>query len=118
MNKDQLFVEEHRGLSAREINLIQWLLVETNNLEFVEQIKKTNVITKCGCGCKTIDLQVEGYEPKSGGLTLSAQGFSTESVPVDVILHIRNGLISELEVYAIDDAKEFSLPETDSLVIY
>ena len=115
MSKVQFFIEEHRDLSAREVDLIRWLLTITNHSEFIEQIGKTRVITKCGCGCRTIDLQVEGYEAKSGALNLSAQGFSPEGVPVDVILHVRHGLISELEVYAMDGSKEFALPEVDSL---
>lgn len=117
MSKDKWFIEENRDLSAREVDLIRWLLTVTNNSEFMEQIEKTKVTTKCGCGCRTIDLQVEGYESKSGGVNLSAQGFSPEGVPVDVILYVRHGLISELEVYAMDGTKEFALPEVDSLNI-
>lgn len=116
MRKDQLFVEEHRELSLREIDLIKWLLVTTNNLEFLEQIEKARVISKCGCGCRTIDLEVVEYVSKFDKLiNLDAQGVSPEGVPVDVILHIRHGLISELEIYAMDETEEFSLPEIDKL---
>lgn len=118
MHKEEMFIAEDRDLSVREVDLIRWLLTITNNLEFIEQIEKTKVITKCGCGCRTIDLKVEGYKSKSAGVNLSAQGFSPESVPVDVVLHIRQGLISELEVYAMDGTEKFSLPDVDSLNIY
>src|SRR5262245_48347939 len=117
MNHYEAFVEEHRELRAEEINLIQWLLVATGNLDYVEQIEKTRVVSKCGCGCRTIDLEVEEYEAKSGDLHLSAQGYSTEGVPMDVILHVRRGLISELEVYAMDGTEGFSMPEIDKLNI-
>ena len=112
-----MFIEEHRDLSLKEVNLIKWLLSKTNHSEFIEQIEKTKVISKCGCGCRTIDLQVEGYEAKSGILNLSAQGVSPEGVPVDVILHVRRGLISELEIYSMDETKDFGLPEINQLHI-
>lgn len=117
MSKPKLFIEEYRDLSAIEVDLIRWLLAVTNNSEFIEQVEKTKVISKCGCGCRTIDLQVEGYDAKSGGLNLSAQGISPEGVPVDVVLHIRHGLISELEVYSMNGINEFGLPEIDQLHI-
>lgn len=117
MHKDKLFIAEDRDLAVREIDLIQWLLTGTNNLEFIEQIEKTRVITRCDCGCRTIDLKVEGYKPRSVGVNLSAQGFSPEGVPVDVVLHVRHGLLSELEIYAMDGTEKFSLPEVDRLNI-
>jgi hypothetical protein len=119
MNKSEVFIEEHRNLSVKEVDLIKWLLVTTNNLQFVEQIENAKVVSKCGCGCHTIDLQVEGYEAeaKPSVLNLSAQGLSPENVPVDVVLHVRHGLISELEVYALDGTEEFDLPKIDTLNI-
>jgi hypothetical protein len=117
MSKPPLFIEEHRALSEKEVDLIRWLLMKTNNSGLIEQIEKTRVISKCGCGCPTIDLQVEGFESKPLGLTLSAEGFAPEGIPVGVILHVRGGLLSELEVYSEDGTKEFSLPEINKLQV-
>jgi hypothetical protein len=33
MSKRTLFVEEHRNLSEKEINLIDWFITKTNHLE-------------------------------------------------------------------------------------
>ena len=115
MNKPPFFIEEHRDLSEKEVDLIRWLLTVTDNQELIEQIGKTKVISKCGCGCPTIDLYVEGFETKPLGLILSADGLSPEGTPVGVILHVRGGLLSELEVYSEDGTKEFSLPEINKL---
>jgi len=117
MNKETLFVEEHRDLSAKEVDLIKWLLTKTNHSEFIEQIGKTKVVSKCSCGCPTVDLQVEGYESKPVRFVLSAEGFSPEGIAVGVILHVRNGLVSELEVYSQDGTKVFGLPEIDRLQV-
>jgi hypothetical protein len=75
------------------------------------------VVSKCSCGCPTIDLQVEGYESKPVSLILSAEGFSPDGTPVGVILHVRNGLLAELEVYSQDATKFFELPKIDSLTV-
>lgn len=115
MKKETFFVEDHRDLSTKEINLIKWLLTKTNHSEFIEQIGKTKVVSKCSCGCPTVDLEVEGYESKPITLVLSAEGFSPEGIAVCVILHVRNGLVSELEVYSQNGTKVFGLPVIDGL---
>ncbi len=117
MSSEKFFIQEYRDLSADEVDLIKWILAEYSHLELSEQIKKTKVVSKCSCGCPTIDLQVEGYEQKSEGLMLSAEGFSSAKIPVGVILHVRNGLLSELEVYSKDGTKVFGLPEVDKLYL-
>ena len=117
MSREKFFIEEHRDLSAKEVDLIKWILAEYNHSELLEQIEKTKVISKCSCGCATIDLQVEGYEQKSEGLILSVEGFSSAEIPVGVILHVRNGLLSELEVYSKAGTKVFGLPEIDKLYV-
>ena len=115
MSKEPLFVEEHRDLSAKEADLIEWLLTKNNHSELIEQIGKPSVISKCSCGCPTIDLQGKEYESGPIRLVLFANGFSPEGIPVGVILHVRNGLISELEVYSKGGTKVFGLPEIDKL---
>jgi len=117
MSKEPLFVEEYRDLSVKEVDLIEWLLTKNNHSELVAQIGNTRVISKCSCGCPTIDLQVKDYESGPIRLVLSANGFSPEGIPVGVILHVKNGLISEFEVYSKDATKVFGLPEIDKLQV-
>ena len=117
MGKEPLFIEEYRDLSTKEADLIEWLLTKNNYSELIGQIGKTRVISKCSCGCPTIDLQVKEYESGPIRLVLSANGFSPEGIPVGVILHVGNGLISELEVYSKDGTKVFGLPEIDKLQV-
>jgi hypothetical protein len=54
-------------------------------------------------------------EIKLINLHLSASGYSPEGIPVGVMLHIRNGLLSELEAYSEDGTKVFGLPDTEKL---
>src|SRR6266487_4462699 len=117
MNERTFFVEEQRNLSTEEINLIEWLLINTKHSELIEQIEKAKVISKCSCGCPTVDLEVAGVDKQPINLHLSASGYSPEGILVGIILHVRNGLLSELEVYSEDGTKIFGLPDTDKLKV-
>ena len=117
MNEETFFVEEHRDLSTKERDLIHWLLVETNQPDLQEQIGKAKIVSRCSCGCPTIDLQVVGVNEQPINLHLSASGYSLEGIPVGVILHIKNGLLAELEAYSETGIRVFDLPEIDKLQV-
>jgi hypothetical protein len=112
---------ECRPLTEEETKLLEWLLTNgtSDAKQFVSRIADLNVVGKCTCGCPTIDLALGGNEQrKTGPSTILADfvGKTREGVEVGVIVHAREGEISELEVYAIPDWKgPFSLPSVESL---
>ncbi len=117
MDTKSLRVEEHRDLNQKEIVLMEWLLKETGHSELIAQIKKTKVVSKCSCGCPTIDLQVDSVDEVPLSLHLSAIGLSPEGIQVEVILHVRKGLLFMLEAYPWHGTYTFSLPEIKDLKI-
>ncbi|PMW26745.1 hypothetical protein, partial [Pseudomonas sp. FW305-3-2-15-A-R2A1] len=78
-----------------------------------------NVVGTCTCGCPSIDLARRNHEQRKTGpskLLADFVGKTPEGIAVGVILHAREGEISELEVYAIGDMNEsFGLPTIESL---
>ena len=87
----------------------------------MEQLPKVAVASRCGCGCPTIDLAVNGRiaSPASPTVILSeAGGVSPEGISFGIILHGREGLISELEVYSVDRAGPFTLPDVEDIDFY
>ena len=63
------------------------------------------VVSRCGCGCPTIDLSVDGSTTPSHGpseIVADFYGNSPEGVPICVLVHVRDGKLSELEVYSAD----------------
>jgi hypothetical protein len=86
---------------------------------YLDQIPRARVVSRCSCGCPTVDLALDGHLSKrAGGSTILAdvQGRSPEGALVGVIVHGREGELSELEVYSIDGlANRFSLPTPDLL---
>jgi len=117
---DQLRIPDERSLSQEEISLLEWLLGHKRSdvSEYRAQIPKLRVVSRCRCGCPTIDFAI-GTTTREGPshIIADAQGSSPEGVRVGVIVHVREGEISELEVYSVTGEKNvFSLPKPESLV--
>jgi len=116
---DKLHVPDERSLSQDEIILLEWLLAHgrSDALQYTPQIPKLRVVSRCGCGCPTIDFAM-GTTRKDGPshVIADAEGNSPEGVLVGVIVHVREEEISELEIYSVTGEKRFSLPKPESLV--
>jgi hypothetical protein len=116
-----------RTLSNNERILLEWLLarssfdVSGSDLSiYKSQVDKLRVVAKCGCGCPTVDFAL-GPDRKLGASEIVAEagGKSPEGVSVGVILHAREGELSELEVYSTQGLDiSFTLPIPDSLEHY
>jgi hypothetical protein len=112
---------ERRPLTGEERKLLEWLLANgtPEARPYLSQVADVNVVGKCTCGCPTIDLaRGESAQRKTAPSTILADfvGKSPEGVEVGVIVHAREGEISELEVYAIPNWEgPFSLPFVESL---
>ena len=108
-------ISDVRELRPEERRLLEWLLNHGTPAAapFLEQLPMVSVVSRCGCGCPTIDLAVSGHAaPVSSPSTIlaDAEGVSPEGVRVGVIVHGREGLISELEIYSMAGEAIFSLP--------
>lgn len=117
-----MFVPEERPLSPQEVALLEWLVSHgrPDAGEYRSQICKLRVVSRCGCGCPTIDFAI-GSQRKTGSSHIIADGMgkSPEGAVVGVILHVRDGEISELEVYsAAGETVSLTLPPIDSIVLW
>lgn len=116
-------VPDARELSRDERALLDRLLLHGASAAkpYVEQLLRVTVASRCGCGCPTIDLAVDGRTASPGSPTLilsEAGGVSPEGISFGVILHGREGLISELEVYPVDGEGAFTLPDIEKIEFY
>jgi hypothetical protein len=118
---DKLHVPDERSLSREEVSLLEWLLGHgrPDASQYLPQIPKLRVVTKCGCGCPTVDFALGG-DRKDGPSRIIAdgEGTSPEGVRVGVCVHVREGEISELEVYSCYGEANFRLPEIASLIMW
>jgi hypothetical protein len=118
-------IEDRRELTPRERQLLEELLrrSRSTSAEHFAQLSGVSVISRCGCGCPTIDLAVSGHSPAppSESTTIIADGEARtpEGVLAGVILHTRRGFLSELEVYSMEGVEHsFSLPHPDAVTLY
>lgn len=116
-----------RNLSPNERILLDWLLAHRSSdvpdsdvSKYKSQIDGLHVAAKCGCGCPTVDFALQsGRKYGASDIVAEAGGKSPEGVSVGVILHAREGELSELEVYSTRGLNSsFSLPVPDSLEPY
>ena len=113
---------EIRPLTTDERILLEWLIANgsPSAKKYAPQTPRVSVVSRCTCGCPTIDLAVDGKHVDGGSeLVADFVGKAPEGIQVGVILHCRGGQISELEVYAMGEVKgAFGLPSPNALVAF
>ncbi len=116
-------IPDVRPVTEDERRLFEWLLYHgtTAGGSYLKQFPSVSVVSRCGCGCPTIDLAVSdrGASLSSATTILAdAYGMSPEGVRVGIIVHGREGLISELEVYSLSRETKFSPPRLEDIENY
>ena len=111
---------DRRDLNAAEHALLKSLLTRSPRAGgFSTQLNDVKILASCGCGCpRTIFLGLGDQKAPTTGVTTiiaDATGQSPEGVRVEVILHVREGKLSELELYAPDGTERFTLPSAEAL---
>jgi hypothetical protein len=108
----------NRPLTEAERRFLTWLLEHgaTGASAYIAQIPEITVIRQCGCGCPTLDLAVAGKHGQ-GESTIVADflGMTQEQAYVGVMVHVREGVLSELEAYTLSDITEFTFPRIEVL---
>jgi hypothetical protein len=107
-----------RGLNKKEQELLECMLTAEfpGSEELQAQIGRVEVCAECDCGCGSIDLQVEGQ---------SGHGVENEQIAVeaygkgvDVLLFVRDGLLSSLEIVDQGDARPPAYPTPAGLKLW
>ena len=107
-----------RPLTVDEHDLIEALLgaVRSGVGRYIGQLESVEVIGRCRCGCPSIDLATTGLQQDGRAVPLVlADAESPEGVPVGVILWVRNGRLSGLEVHPWEASGFFRLPCPETL---
>lgn len=108
-----------RPLSDAELELIEALLGASGSAggRYLGQLVRVQVVGACSCGCPSIDLVVDGNPiegpPKA---LIVADAESPEGVPVGVILWVRGGALSGLEVHPWTGTDGVRLPRPEALM--
>jgi len=110
-----------RPLTAQEATLVRWLL-EHGNADapsFLAQLADARVVSRCRCGCASIDFALGGAVPLAGsGLHVLSdfQWQDADESLFGVFVFAKDGKLSGLEMWSIDGlAAAASLPEVEQL---
>ena len=106
-------VPEDRPLSGQEAKLVRWMLEhgEPRAATFLAQLPDARVVSRCSCGCASVDFAIAGVKPPPGNLGVLAdfQFRTAEGHLCGAFVFERAGLLAGLEVYSQDG---LSVPST------
>jgi hypothetical protein len=107
-----------RPLRPAEADLVGWLLAHALHSGAgsapLPAVSDLLVAGACDCGCPSIDFLVEG-QAGTASIAAEAEGTSPEGMAVGIILWVRSGRMSGLEVYPLTGDGPVSLPDSASL---
>ncbi|HEU4882081.1 MAG TPA: hypothetical protein VFT45_07550 [Longimicrobium sp.] len=112
-------IPENRPLTTEEQRLARWML-EHGGPEaqaYLPQLDRAWVVSRCACGCATLDLQVEGFPPPSGGMRLLGDyTFEANGEVSGIFIYHRGGTLAGIEVYGLSGDTPETLPAPESLI--
>ena len=106
-----------RPIAADEATLVRWLVglaPPDRQTSLAAQIAGLTVGDRCDCGCPSVDFLVEG-QAGTAAILAEAEGHAPDGTPVGVLLWVRSGRLSGLEVYATEGRETGLLPNPDAL---
>jgi len=115
-------IPDIRPLTDHERALLEWLLQNgtPEAKTYLPQVPHVTVVSRCPCGCPSIDLAVNGQTstaPVESPATVLAdiQSTSPEGIPVGLLVFARAGLLDKLEIYPYSDEISFTWPHLKDL---
>src|SRR5215212_4477294 len=111
-------IPEERPLTLAEYQLAQWMLEHGGPAaaDFLSQLEHARVISRCPCGCASIDFEVEGQPRPSGGLRVIGDFLCEDGSDLSgTFIFERNGVLAGIEVYGLAGDAPKTLPEPGAL---
>ena len=104
-------IPEDRPLSSEECRLVKWLLEHGNPdaIGFLHQLEKARVVSRCPCGCPSVDFAIDGRTPAAGvGMNVLSDYYWEDSAghAFGVFAYACGELLSGLEVWSADGLGE------------
>jgi hypothetical protein len=116
-------IPEDRPLTTAEERLIRWLLEHglPEAAGFIPQLVKARVVSRCPCGCASINLAIGGTVPPTGAGMQILGDFgwqATDGARFGVFVFACAGQLTGLEVWSVDGlTAPSSLPAVGELVL-
>ena len=117
-------IPEARSLTEEERAFVRWLIDHGtgDSAQLLSQLERASVTARCGCGCASIDLAVDGTEEgKNEPMELVADfAWKTKAQHFcGAYLFTRRHRLSGLDLWSIDGVEiPSTLPKTEELFSY
>jgi hypothetical protein len=114
-------IVEVRPLTEAERHLLCWLLAHSTKraLSFLPQVLAAHVVSRCGCGCASIDLSVSGRtapQQQNTEVLADYRWDAPEGQQFGIFAFARGDILAGLEVWSIDgQATPSALPQVAQL---
>ncbi len=110
-------IPEDRDLNSDERDLLMWLIEHGNAKAsaFLSHIQTLRVVSKCSCGCASINFS--GFDSE-GGLHILSDHYweDVEGNHFGIFVFEKGGILAGLEVYSVDGGMTPTrLPSSKSL---
>lgn len=111
-------IPDRRPLTEAERDLARWMLEHgiPDAAGFLPQLERAEVVSRCPCGCASVDFEVAGLPKPGGGLRiLGDYVFGNEAEMAGAFIFERTGVLAGLEVYGMAGDAPSTLPLPSSL---
>lgn len=111
-------IPDERPLTPEERRLARWMLEHggPEAREFLPQVDRARVVSRCACGCASIDLEVDGMPPPGGGMrVLGDFVFGGADDLCGAFIYEQDGVLSGIEVYGLAGDAPPVLPAPEAL---
>jgi hypothetical protein len=100
-------IPEDRSLSAQETALVRWMLEHGAGAaaECLPQLVEARVVSRCDCGCASVDFAISGLvPPRGGGIRILAdfEYRTDEGCLCGAFVFAKAGLLAGLELWSVD----------------
>jgi len=123
MNHSVSRIPESRALTESEVTVVRWLLEHGNPeaSQFLPQLDQAAVVSRCSCGCASIDFAISGKRPTEAAMHVLSdfQWQGSQGNLFGAFVFEQQGLLAGLDLWSIDGlATPSSLPPIEALVPY
>ena len=115
-------IRDERSLTSHERELLRWLLsnADSRGKSLLPQIERARVVSRCRCGCASVDFSITGMESAAGtGLEQISHDYywnTPNGGLCGIFAFARNDQLAGLEVWSVDGVETpASLPCLDQL---
>jgi hypothetical protein len=100
-------IPEDRPLTAHEAALVRWMLEhgDAAAARFLPQLAEARVVSRCYCGCASVDFAIGGVVPPPGdgiGILADFEYRTGDGHLCGAFVFERDGLLAGLEVWSQD----------------